>query len=385
MNFRLLAIGVALVGAGRLPAAPAERKTFQFGDFTIEAPDGDEPYVEALAVQLADFKLPPPPAPPTLKLSWDDLDRRRDYFLGRIAAQLGLARPTALMASAYDGALKARRVVAPRAPAAVLRRFVLYRGSAWTDLIASGEAVPGDAGPDGAGERSFDFDLRRNLAGEGGRLQSPEVSAQIEAAWQGIKWPVRISEGGGAAPDADAAESLARLRKFYISWSNEVLADTLRTEVHAVLREAVEAGVVWQYLTSKDRRWFCEGVAGYVADRIIAGEVGNAEARLYRDLDLELKSHARLVPQIDLEGWPAVEDSGKPAGRVEVDAANEAFATKVIASVCAKHGDALLPALFQQIGRTPREKASMATVFKAFKRLTGEDLRTYLPKAPAKA
>ena len=68
----------------------------------------------------------------------------------------------------------------------------------------------------------------------------------------------------------------------------------------------------------------------------------------------------------------------------ELNTANYAFATKVIADVCAKHGDGLLPKLFKEVGVTPKEKATIDTVYKAFKRLTREDLRSYLPKPTSK-
>ena len=66
-----------------------------------------------------------------------------------------------------------------------------------------------------------------------------------------------------------------------------------------------------------------------------------------------------------------------------LNTANYAFATKVIAEACKKQGDGLLPELFAEIGRTKREKTTMDTVFKAYRRLTGENLRSYLPKPAA--
>jgi hypothetical protein len=58
------------------------------------------------------------------------------------------------------------------------------------------------------------------------------------------------------------------------------------------------------------------------------------------------------------------------------------FAMQVIVKASSKHGDDLLPRLFREIQRVPPEGRNMKTVYRAYRRLTGEDLRRYFPNRP---
>jgi hypothetical protein len=110
-------------------------------------------------------------------------------------------------------------------------------------------------------------------------------------------------------------------------------------------------------------------------------EVGKQEVLAYYDLEAEVKKYQGEAARVDLAAWPAAEVLAKAGYAEDLNTANYAFATKVIADICARYkgGDDLLPRLFAEIGKTPREKATMETVYKAYRKLTKGDLRTYLP------
>ncbi|HEY4301843.1 MAG TPA: hypothetical protein VGM73_13280 [Candidatus Didemnitutus sp.] len=381
MRFRLLLAFVAggvgsLLSAAGGPPWP-ERKTFQFGEFIIEASAEDEAYVEALAVQLADRPPAPAPAPgPAGKLTLDDLAKHRDHFLALISARIGLDAPTPKMAQVFDQTLALWRFLPKALPTELPHRFALWRKPDLEARLRAGQKIEGFT-LDAAG-LSFSFQINLTQASQ----DPAEAGAAMNEAWGRLVCPIKIGAVEGRSPADDVRSSLG---SSMLSWQESfraVVAGMERTSVFNVLHETTESGVVWHYLTSADRRWFCDGIANYVAWRVIQQEVGADEARSYYDLAAELQKYAGMAGKIDLAAWPAVENSGKYPE--DLNTADYAFATKVIADVCARHGDDLLPKWFAQLGRTPREKATMVTVFKAYRRVAGDDLHGYIPK-PAKS
>ncbi len=363
-----------MFGVAEAQASFPERKMFQFGEFTIEASAGDETYAEALALQLADYQPPAAAtAAPAAKLSLAELAQRRDYFLGKIASYLALPKPTERMTKVYDSFLTIWRKMDQIAPTKIPRHYALWRRVELLARIDAGEKIAGFT-KDASGGLTFSFNLN---------VQSSDDPDKRTSAWDGFVCPIKI----GAATDQTPAEEVsagfvAIMQKYFADFRHAII-DMERQKVLNVLHEATESGIVWHYLTSKDRRWFCDGVANYVAFKIIETEVGEADARSYYDLSAELKKYAGEAAHIDLTAWPAAENLAKAAYSENLDKANHAFAPKVIADVCARRSDDLLPRLFREIGKTPREKATINTVFKAYKKLTREDLRSYLPKPAA--
>ena len=370
-------IGVMLGLAGRLAAVLPERKTFQFGEFMIEAAAGDEAYVEALAVRLADYQLPKAETQPTLKLGLDELVKRRDYFLGKVSMYLGLDKPTEKMVSTCDDMAALWRTMRVTAPKNVMRHYALWRKPELVARLQAGEKISGfSLGASG----SVDFNIEFELGSGPGELLPDRAAVRMAENWDRFVCPIRI----GATPEATPAEEVAaELEKvtgnLFAFWGQAMQAHE-RQIVFNVLHETVETGVVWRYLMSSDRRWFCEGVANYIAWKVIEREIGAEEAKGYYDLTAELKKYESEAAQVNLAAWPEAENLDRQKYPQNLNTASYAFATKVIAEACAKQGDGLLPQLFAEIGRTQRDRVTMETVFKAYRRLTGENLRSYLPK-----
>ncbi|MEO5957633.1 MAG: hypothetical protein ABIR80_00795, partial [Opitutaceae bacterium] len=86
-----------------------DRKTRQVGAFTIEYSAGDEANANLLASLLQLPKLNSWAAKP-VPLSLADLERRREYFLVRVAAVFGHTPPPPMTVAAYDGFLRAMPV-----------------------------------------------------------------------------------------------------------------------------------------------------------------------------------------------------------------------------------------------------------------------------------
>lgn len=379
--YRILLGSVALGWAVGLSAALPERKTFQFGEFTIEASAGDEAYVEALAKQLADYRLPEVAPPPPPRLTPADLGKRKEYFLGKICAYLGLAEPTKQMKSAFEGTLKAYEAIGyVAAPPGLPRHFAIWRKPELLARLKAGESIQNfTKGADGMVNFTFKFNLDFKP-----ELTKEQNESALAAEWQKFAMPVVIAVTPDRTPEQEATAALEGCQHFNTKIMELRSSQMWRTSVFIALHEATESGIVWHYLVSKDRRWFCDGIANYVAWKVIEAEFGPEEARGYYDLSAELKKYANEAATIDLAAWPAAENQKQANYAENLNTANYAFATKVIADVCSKHGDAILPRLFAEIGKTPYERATMDTVYRAFKKLTREDLRSYLPKPAGK-
>ena len=381
LTMSALLYGACLGADNQFPAGFPERKTFQFGEFTIEASAGDEAYVEALAVKLADYRLPAPTVPAPDRLTLDDLARKREYFLNRVAGFLGMDRPTDKMASTYGSFLKLIENLRDAAPRDIPRHYSLWRKPELLARLDRGEKLEGFS-KDPSGELNFSFNF--NFTSDSGDLSGGSASGRVTEFWNRLVCPIKIGLETDKTPADEVSTGLDATAKNLITGFRDALISTERLEIFTVLHEATESGVVWHYLTSKDRRWFCDGVANYVAWKVIEAEIGAEAAKGYYDLAAELKKYESEAARVDLAAWPAAENMEQAKYAENLNTANYAFATKVIADICAKHGDGLLPKLFKEIGRTPPEKATMETVYRAFKRQTGDNLRFYLPKPAAK-
>jgi hypothetical protein len=338
------------------------------GEFTIEYSAGDEAFADAAAAQLAGMKRAVEIKTP-LKLTLADLRQRREHFLERTASWLSLENPTAEMGDFFAKfiELSERMQMFKELPA----RVALWRKPELLARLQSGEKISGFT-LNGASDVDFHFAFKTTVQEEDGKT--------IESSTQDVfVFPVVIEQGKGKSPDEEVSSELERL-----SGMGEMAGGMQRLFVFMVLHETVEGSILNSYITSKDRRWFCDGVANYIAWKIIAEELGPEEAKSYYNLEEQLARYESARTQINLAKWPAAENTEKLNYAEDLNTANYAFATKVIADISAKHGDSLLPKLFREIGKTALEKTTMKTVERAFKTLTREKLSNYLPRPPKK-
>lgn len=347
--------------------------------FSIEYSAGDEAYVDALARRLPEFKTKPRPAAP-LPFGLEAMEQHREELLQKIADRLGLEKPTAKMAETYDKFFKLFRLMGAMTPP-LPTSYALWRRPELLARLQAGEKIPGFT-LTGKNEIDFKLEFKHETPGETPESAPAEIAKGLTDAWQKVPMPLSIGKDLRASPEEEIEKNLQSVES-----TMENLRQVTEGEFSSpfvILHEITEAGIVWEYIGSKDRRWFCDGVANYVALKVLAEMVGAESARRYYDLNAELSRYAAEAPRVDLEKWPTGENVADAKYPENLDTANYAFATKAIADVCAKHGEAILPRLFREIGKTPREKTTIHTVYAAFRKLTGVDLKHYLPKPTAK-
>jgi hypothetical protein len=245
--------------------------------------------------------------------------------------------------------------------AAAPRRFQLWRSPDLKARLDAGQSIQGFIGTrDG-------FQLRFE-ATEDGTGSVPDVL-----------WPVVNNSSDTETGDALVSRKVAEFYRVRDMFRQMAGAPEIRG-VFIILHETVEMTIFSHHLHGKDRRWFCDGVANYVAWKVIEERIGPEAARQYYDLQADLAQYVDVRNRVDLTRWPAVENQGKlSAAKDLLDKACYPFATEVIARVCAKHGPDLLPKLFAEVDQTPFEKRTINTVYRAYKKLTKEDLQSYFP------
>ena len=140
--------------------------------------------------------------------------------------------------------------------------------------------------------------------------------------------------------------------------------------------EIAEHAIVSDVIASADRRWFCDGLANWIAIRDVdrrygAGKSAEAFAKNYDAA--ELRKHAAKV---NLLAWPVAEDvdnGSRP--EVENPPAHYYFATLVIEKACEGRGADFVKSWLDEIRKTPRNRANSGTVLAAYRKLTGNDLK----------
>ena len=432
-----LVLGAALLlpAFGGEPELPPGRVTRVIDGIRFEFAPEQEPVVRELAPLVAALNREAAPAVAAAPepLSIADLGAHRDDYLRRIAAAIGLAEPTAAQQECYGAFLENFR--ATQALQEVMLTFVrgLKIGSVtvWTkdalmDRLRAGQTVTGfsldadgqhvnfdwhinttmTATPEqqerlGALGRerarllhqySYQYSVKNGVAQISGevrpqrpvppepvhdRTPPPAPAPELPAL------PVVIKPDQMGLPPKELAAALAQTLGAFTKFTTERLAEDPDQLAYLIFHETTEMGVVDRYIGSADRRWLCEGVANYTAWRVARDVAGEAAALRVYNLPAQLAQYADYRTKVDLRRWPAVENQRPADAETPLTKAHYAYATRAVSLMVGRHGEDLLPRLLQEIGRTPRQKVTMRTVAKAYKKLTGEDLSAILAAALA--
>lgn len=426
-------------------AVPAGRVSQTIDGIQFDYDPADESFARALAPLIAALNreknapLPPAPAPaadaPATPLSIADFRRNRADYLARIAAAIGLDKPTALQEECYDGYLdnferteELFALLMERTRAAfefhavtvvhktdLLRRLKAGEKIAGFTLDPDGEHGSAEWSPPevkGNDERIVELlkqreqrglDLGYNYSVKDGVIDfsattkrqrssapppapAPAVTAAMTPPAPARPFPIIIMPEQEKMPPAELAAEIGRLMsEFLHGLRTSQLAQFQDAAVLAtlLLHETTETGIVERYIGSRDRRWLCEGVANFTAWKIARDRAGADAGRAVYDLQGQLARYAELRGKIDLAKWPAVENQRKEEANTPLTKAHYAFAARAIFLMAEKRGEDFLPKLFQEIGKTPRPKTTIRTAEQAYKKLTGENLSAIITAAMA--
>lgn len=146
-----------------------------------------------------------------------------------------------------------------------------------------------------------------------------------------------------------------------------------------VAHETTEWAIINTVIKSADRRWFCDGMANWVAmqdvdRRFGPGKGTEAFAKSYTAAELR-----KEAAKVDLLAWPTEEDI-KNGSRPNVGnvPAYYYFATLVMQKACAGRDADFIHQWLDEIRKTPLNRANAETIFAAYKKLTGRDLKSII-------
>jgi hypothetical protein len=141
--------------------------------------------------------------------------------------------------------------------------------------------------------------------------------------------------------------------------------------------QVTETAITNTVIKSADRRWFCDGLASWIAMQDVDRRFGPGKgtetfAKTYDAA--EMRKHAAKV---DLLAWPpdeVVKSGLRP--EVENPYAHSYFATLVMEKACEGQGPDFVKKWLDEIRKTPLNRANAGTVLAAYQKLTGQDLKS---------
>ncbi len=396
----------------------------------VEAVFAELPAWRAQA-QECDERLLSGSEPVVLPGSAKDLVAHRDEIIRAVAAEIGLQAPTALQGRVYDTMLRyyeGLEWIQDIAPVAMLalarcREVQVWDKAELTRRLEAGESVEGFTWDPQTKEGSYSFNAEFKLKpdqkdaaqkyesaklvhsfhykpgpdgvvdltasvtfGKDGRpqpLQPAERTFRPEELWpaafahfRGVKafpWPIVLTETNSTEPPKETAKKCFSVLGSILERGKPV-ATRNPPVLHTILHEVAEVGLVENYIGSADRRWLCDGVANYVAWKVVRDRCGEAVAKQAYDLESQISRYAGQQSEIDLKRWRAVEVSKEEESETMITKAHYAFATRAVFEMVRRDGENVLPKLLQEVAKTPRAKVRMRTVEKAYRRITGKKL-----------
>ena len=319
---------------------------------------------------------------------------RRDKYLAVIAYYLGLKKPTAHMKRTFDVTLASVEETTAATLADCERNGLIDVVQIWEkpDLLATLRANGPDEFFDVDKDNNFvikrgiTFAVSTHLSAVGagsGKRQTASVIAPLRFGAPNRKkifLPVVLAVTEATEPEKEVPLQVSAARKYLAERTDTLVDVTQNMLLLGVLHEVTEVAVIDDLIASKDRRWFCEGMANFIACRAVLELDTPEAARRCYDLRQQLDQWQKFEREVNLPGWKVNEDLNAEEQDSDFNRARYAYATKAIANVYEKHGREFFPRWCREIALTPWKKADIATVHAAFERLTGEKLSDYYPR-----
>lgn len=133
-------------------------------------------------------------------------------------------------------------------------------------------------------------------------------------------------------------------------------------------------------------RWFCEGVATYLASETIMKFCGKSAADTFLE-SFDTSVLSSYKDQVDLRYWrdPYWEQNSPYKPDITVTSVAYVFATKEINGLVERHGTEVLPAIFKELLKAPKSVRDDKAILSAIQATTKEDFASILDSYGAKA
>jgi hypothetical protein len=423
LGFLVLSIASLALRAEPVPhATRPDRLVETRGEFNVEYSPGQEAWMEMAFARMQAAppavaglaKAGPGSATPATPASPRDLRARREALLAAAAAEIGLPAASPIQGKAFDtflgyyemGAELYQVAAKALAPRLRIRQVAIWQRDDLIARLQAGQKIEGATYDPATGKGNFEFAANMKLD-DAANARLKEINEAIKA--QQLNHSFKYDNTGYSAtvkpyapvpdapkkPAADTPEAPApeivlpvmyrgpidtppSAEAFDATWVNvqEIgrnLEQRFRnyvdpTLVGVILHETVETGLVDRIITSKDRRWLCDGTANYAAWKISRQFFGPDVAQRVYDLDAKLREYATLQAKIDLARWSATENQQQGDHDSPLNRAHYVFATRAMFLLSGKHGDQALGLLWGDVAKTDRKKVTADTFAKAYRK-----------------
>lgn len=299
------------------------------------------------------------------------VNSKQDDILKFLTSQLGLNEPTDAMKQMITR-IPANEFEKMISSLPSVKNIRIWDVDAVKAQLTKGEAIPGLQLDPATGQ------VTKTLAFRMGFTNADGDSRTIGDVEDVGTVPLLIKSKDSKEAFAEAIRQLDDVNMLYDSFTPQLMGGSIH--------EAAEMGVITGLnLTHPYRRWFCDGLANYLAGLCLKNYVSNEASQAF----LANYSPARfehMKDLVDLRYWRGGECDDFSPGKWSKDAENAAyaFATAELTGLADRHGANVIPAICKEIAKS--KQPTDGTVLDAIQTVTKEDFRktldTYGSKAP---
>ncbi len=124
--------------------------------------------------------------------------------------------------------------------------------------------------------------------------------------------------------------------------------------------EGAEFAIIREGIRSKDRRWFCDGLANAITIRLVERYLGEGRGQAAFESLYPPEKYEAEAGHADLAAWPTGEDEGENDSPHA--SAHSYFATRAIEKALEGQPADFIAKWIARIQKTPIDETTMATV-----------------------
>ncbi|MCB1232925.1 MAG: hypothetical protein KDN19_21960, partial [Verrucomicrobiae bacterium] len=195
------------------------------------------------------------------------------------------------------------------------------------------------------------------------KVEGKTIDEQVKAMEEGDLFLRGLSRGAAELDPKDLGGRSAK-----------VLSD--EQSFFVMVHEAIESALVRQVIGSRDRRWFCDGLANLVAIRECDRRFGEGTGMKTFESMFDPGRSRGMAKDVDLLAWPAVGDEDPSLDKVNgLESAHYFFATVAMLEAVEGQGDDFVRRWVEAIRKTPWNRTNAETVMAAYRELAGKSLK----------
>lgn len=285
------------------------------------------------------------------------IENRKTECLNFIAVKIGLSAPGESMKKAFDSFLMCQKMGI--AEIKDVSRFRLWERGTLMECLKSGMRVRGFAYDRAKDDLVRALSVSYNPNGISGMFLDDK------------KLPLVYQKGDSVSAATEKART--EIENFRRNAKQTILTGV-------IFHETAETGIVSDFgLRTPFRRWFCDGVAQWVAEVTTKEFIGQSAYEHIVEL-FDTKGYESQKAKVDLIGWRAAEweESMPKCPGIVLVSAHYAFAVKEIRGLAERHGTDVIAKVISQLSKLEADNRDSAAILDAIHSAANEDMRATL-------